>query len=114
MDPASTSSDGARAIVTLLRDHGVDVIVADDVAAVERAARPDTLIVIAQTFYLFDDDLLHRLADLPGDRLLIEPTSRTREALSPAIQLDGATSLGGAKPDCGLREATRAGTRRSR
>ena len=43
MDPASTSSGGAHALVALMRDHGVDVVVADDVAAVERAARPDTL-----------------------------------------------------------------------
>ena len=40
----------------LLRDHGVDVVVADDIAGVERAARPDTLIVMAQTFYLLDED----------------------------------------------------------
>ena len=40
MDPASTSSEGAHALVALLRDHGVDVVVADDIAAVERAARP--------------------------------------------------------------------------
>jgi hypothetical protein len=109
LDPASTSPDGARAIVTLLRDRGVDVVVADDIAAAERAARPGTLIVVAQTVYLIDDDVLHRLADLPGDRLLLEPMSRTREALAPAIRLDGGTSLGGAKPACNLREANRAG-----
>ena len=110
MDPTSTSSDGARALVTLLRDHGVDVIAADDIAAVERAARPDTLILVAQTFHLIDDDLLRRLAALPGDRLLLEPVSRTREELAPQIRLDGATTFGGAEPDCDLREATRAGT----
>ena len=109
LDPASTSPDGARAIATLLREHGVEVIAAANIAAVERAAGPDTLIVIAQTFYLDDDDVLRRLADLPGDRLLLEPLSRTREKLAPAILLRGGTSLGGAKPDCDLREATRAG-----
>lgn len=109
MDPASTSPDGARAIATLLHDHGVDVIVAGDIAAVERAATPDTLILVAQTYELVGDDLLHRVADLPGDRLLIEPASRTRDALSPAIRLARGTSLGGAKPDCDLREAQRAG-----
>ena len=41
MDPASTSPDGAHALVSLLRDHGVDVVVADDIADVERAARPE-------------------------------------------------------------------------
>jgi Domain of unknown function (DUF4350) len=108
MDPTSTSQDGARALATLLRDHGVDVIAAGDIAAVERAARPDTLILVAQTSHL-DDDLLHRLAALPGDRLLVEPVSRTREQLAPEIRLDDATTFGGAQPDCDLREATRAG-----
>jgi hypothetical protein len=109
MDPESTSPEGARALVTILREHGVDVIAAGDIAAVERAARPDSLILVAQTFHLFDDDLLHRLAALPGDRLLVEPVSRTREELAPQIRLDGATTFGDTEPDCDLREATRAG-----
>jgi hypothetical protein len=109
MDPTSTSADGARALVTLLREHGVEVVEATDVAAVEAAARPDTLIVTVQTYFLLDDEILRRLEDLPGDRLLVEPTSRTREALAPRIRLDGATQFGGAKPDCDLREANRAG-----
>jgi hypothetical protein len=109
MDPTSTSPDGARALVTLLRDHGVDVIEADNVAAVERAARPDTLIVVAQTFKLLDDAVLRRLGDLPGDRLLVAPTSRTREALAPRVRPDGTLPFGGAKADCDMREATRAG-----
>ncbi|HET6733626.1 DUF4350 domain-containing protein [Mycobacterium sp.] len=110
MDATSTSPDGARALVTLLGDHGVDVIVADNVAGVETAASPDTLILVAQSSSRIDDDLLRRLAVLPGDRLLVEPVSRTREKLAPEIELDGATSFGGAEPDCDLREATRAGT----
>ena len=108
MDPASTSGDGAHALVTLLRDHGVDVIVADDVAGVERAAGPNTLVVVAQTFYPVDDDLLRRLAAVPGDRLLVEPVSITREALAPEIRIAGAKTFGG-KPACDMREATRAG-----
>jgi hypothetical protein len=108
MDPESTSPEGARALVTLLRDHGVDVIAAENVAAVERNARPDTLVVVVQTFFLADDDQLHLLAAVPGDRLLVEPVARTRESLAPAIRLAGASTFGG-QPDCDLREATRAG-----
>ena len=52
MDAESTSPDGAHALATLLRDRGVDVTVATDVGEVERAARPDSLVVVAQTFYL--------------------------------------------------------------
>jgi hypothetical protein len=109
MDPASTSPDGARALVTLLRDKGVDVVEASDIADVERAARPDTLLLVVQTLHLLDDDVLNRLAELPGDRLLIEPTSRVRERLAPRIKLDGALPFGSVGPDCDLREASRAG-----
>jgi Domain of unknown function (DUF4350) len=109
MDPASTSPDGTHALVALLGEQGVDVVTADDIAAVERAARSDTLIVVAQTFHLIDEDLLGRLAALPGDRLLVEPLSRTRDQLAPRIRLAGGTSFGGAEPDCDLREAQRAG-----
>jgi len=109
MDPESTSPEGARALVTILREHGVDVIAAGDIAAVESAARPDTLILVAQTFYLFHDDLLRRLAALPGDRLLLEPVSRTRAQLAPQIRLGGVTTVDNTRPGCDLREATRAG-----
>ena len=108
MDPAATSSEGAHALVTLLREHGVDVVVADDIEAVERAARPDTLLLTAQTFHLVNDDVLRRLAAVPGDRLVVEPISRTRETLAPEVRRDAAGSVGG-PPDCDLREATRAG-----
>ncbi|BBY64392.1 DUF4350 domain-containing protein [Mycolicibacterium helvum] len=109
MDPESTSSDGAHALVTLLRDRGVDVIVATNVADVERAARPDTLLLAAETYYTRGTDLLGRLADVPGDRLLLEPTSRARQALAPDVRLGGASMLT-MEPDCDLPEANRAGT----
>ena len=109
MDPQSTSPEGAHALVTLLREHGVEVVAAGDMAAVEAAARPDTLILVAQTFYLLDDELVRRLAALPGDRLLVAPVSRTREELAPEIRVSGATTFGDSEPDCDLREATRAG-----
>ncbi len=108
MDPASTSANGAHALVTLLRERGVDVVVADTVADAQRAARPDSLLLIAQTAYTADDDLLRELADAPGDRLVVEPTSRTREALAPEVQVAPSATYGG-EPDCELPEALRAG-----
>lgn len=108
MDPDATGPDGAHALVALLRDHGVDVVVANSVADVERAAGPDTLLLAAETYYTRGEDLLSRLAGVPGDRLLLEPTSRVREALAPDIRIDGASMLT-AKPDCDLREVDRAG-----
>ncbi|MDT5285918.1 MAG: hypothetical protein QOF88_807 [Mycobacterium sp.] len=108
MEPGSTSADGARALVSLLRDQGVDVIEAASIADVERAARPDALLVLAETQYLGDDEGLRRLAAVPGDRLLAEPVSRTREALAPGIHVAATSSLGG-DPDCAMPEANRAG-----
>ncbi|MCV6970631.1 DUF4350 domain-containing protein [Mycobacterium bohemicum] len=107
MDPASTGPDGAHALVTLLRDGGVEVVVADGIADVERAARPDTLLLVAQSQFL-TDTTLERLAQVPGDLLLVEPTTRVREALLPGIRMSAASGFDGS-PDCALREANRAG-----
>jgi hypothetical protein len=109
MDPTSTSADGTRALVTLLREGGVDVVEAPDIGTVESAARPGTLIAVLQTFQMLDADVLRRLSGLPGDRLLVSPTSSTREALAPRVDLAGSAPFGGSAPDCDLREATRAG-----
>ncbi|KAA8970514.1 MAG: DUF4350 domain-containing protein [Mycobacterium sp.] len=109
LDPASTGPEGAHALAVLLREHGVDVVVADTVAQVGAAARPDTLLLLAQTQYLTSEELLHRLAATPGDLLLVEPTSRARTALAPGIRSSGA-SVGDSRPDCVLRAANRAGS----
>ena len=109
MDPGSTSPDGTHALVALLREQGVDVVEAPDVAAAESAARPDTLVVVLQTLQHLDDDVLQRLSNLPGDRLLVAPSTRTREALAPHVTLAGSVEFGGSDPGCDMREANRAG-----
>jgi Domain of unknown function (DUF4350) len=112
MDPESTDPDGAHALVTLLRDNGVDVVVANSISDVESEARPDTLLLVAQTQFLADDALLDRLARTPGDLLLVEPTARTREALTPDLRKGSASSSFDTNPNCDLREANRAGAAR--
>lgn len=107
MDPASTGPGGAHALVALLRDGGVDVVVVDGIADVEHAARPDTLILVAQSQHL-TSALLDRLAKAPGDLLLVEPTTRTRAALMPGVRKSAASALD-SDPNCSLREAVRAG-----
>ncbi len=109
MDPASTGPDGTHALVTLLRELGVDVVVANSTSDVEHAARPDTLILVGESQYLSDDSQLERLAGTPGDLLLVEPTARTREALLPGVRISGASAFDSG-PNCTLREATRAGS----
>ena len=108
MEADSTSPDGARALVSLLRDNGVDVIEAGTVTDVERAARPDSLLIVVEAYHALGDDELRRLAAVPGDRLLTEPSSRTRETLAPGIRTSDLSSYGG-QPLCDMREANRAG-----
>ena len=108
MDPAATSPDGAHALVTLLRDNGVEVVVTDSITEVEQAARPDSLILVAQSQYL-TDTALDQLAKASGDFLLVEPKSRTRAALIPGLRVLGASTFD-SDPDCALREANKAGS----
>ena len=109
MDPASTQSEGAHALVALLRDQGVPVVVADSVADVEKAAHPGTLLLFAQTQHVTSEALLKRLADTQGDLLLVEPTSHARAALAQRIRRTGA-AVPDNMPNCALREANRAGS----
>ena len=108
MDPESTGPEGAHALIALLRDHGVTVVVANNVDDAANAARPGTLLLFAQTQHVSTEGLLNRLADAPGDLLLVEPTSPARAALAPGIRSGGA-STSDTKPDCALREADQAG-----
>ncbi|MFZ0834164.1 MAG: DUF4350 domain-containing protein, partial [Mycobacterium sp.] len=108
MDAESTSPDGGHALMTLLRERGVDVVVAREVADVERAARPDSLVLVAESYFVVDDEVMSRLQNVPGDRLLIEPVSNIRKRLAPGIRIGRAATIGG-DPNCDLPEATKAG-----
>jgi hypothetical protein len=108
MDPAATSPDGAHALVTLLRDNGVEVVAAESITDVEQATSPNTLILVAQSQYL-TDTALDRLAKAPGDFLLVEPKTRTRAALLPGVRTSG-TSTFDSDPNCDVREADQAGS----
>jgi hypothetical protein len=109
MDPEATSPLGAHALVTLLREGGVEVVVANTVADVERAARADTLLLMAHTQYVTDNLLLERLAKTPGDLLLVDPTSRVRTALTPQLRVGVANKFNN-EPNCSLPQANRAGS----
>lgn len=108
MDPSATSPLGGHALVALLRDQGVEVVIAETVADAQRAARPDTLLLIAETANT-RGDALSALAAVPGDRLLVEPTTKSRETLAAGIRRSSDGKPANA-PECQLREAELAGT----
>ena len=88
LDPASATPTGAKALVQVLRAHGVDVRAATTLAAADRAARgvaPDDL-----TVAVFDPDRFLPPAKLAGDdrlsrrTVLIAPSQALEQALRGA------------------------------
>jgi hypothetical protein len=84
------------------------VVVAHNADDVERAARPGALLLVAGSYFLVNDDVVRRLGDVPGDRLLVEPVTTIRDAMAQEIRIDTNSTMGG-DPHCDLPEAVRAG-----
>ena len=66
MDPESTGPEGAHALIALLRDHGVTVVVANNVDDAANAARPGTLLLFAQTQRVSTEGLLNEAGRRAG------------------------------------------------
>jgi hypothetical protein len=109
LDPDSAGQQGTRALVEITRQHGTPVTVARSVSAASDAlsGQPDSVLVIARTERLTATDLT-TLRALPGDRLLLEPTGDTLDALAPGVRAQGGTS-GVLSPGCPLPAAVQAG-----
>lgn len=107
LDPRSTQSSGGHALLTLLRDQGVDVVVADSVADAVAAADDESLLLVSRTQYLPGQDLLQELGAAPGDRLIVGPSALMAEVLAPGV--GAANSMAKINPGCELGEAQRAG-----
>lgn len=108
LDAEAAGPEGARALVHILRDQGVEVTVARDIATATAATGMGTTLVLGETTVL-SDETLETLTDAAGDVVLIDPRARDLRLL-----LDGAAPAGvgdgPAAPDCELAEAQRAGT----
>lgn len=108
LEPDAATPEGARALVHVLRDHGVDVDVAGSLADAERATRT---LAVASTAPLSDEALERLAAQVAahgGDLVLLDPSSRDLRVLLGGASIDG---LGDEPvgPACDLPEARRAG-----
>ncbi|MFT4219799.1 MAG: DUF4350 domain-containing protein, partial [Microbacterium sp.] len=108
-DPDGAGPDGARALVQLLRQQGVEVEVARSLDSAERALGADTTLVLRSSA-VFSDDAVLDLVGRAGDVVLIDPSSRDIRLL-----FDGGTRVGIAPaalvaPDCAQPDAARAGS----
>ncbi|GAB3280203.1 DUF4350 domain-containing protein [Microbacterium lacusdiani] len=108
LDPEGAGPDGARAIVSILREQGVEVVEADRrgqaLAALET---PGTTLVITDPWYLSDDTIL-ALADAADDTVVLDPSAETAALLAPGAEHSGFGD-GPVEPACALPAAERAG-----
>lgn len=108
LDPEGAGPRGTLALVSILRDQGIDVTIARDRPSAERAltSRPSTLVMPDAA--MLSDEALEDIADAARDVVLIDPRSRTARLFFPGAQPAG---VGGTtvSASCELREAESAG-----
>ncbi len=118
-DPLATtnaSPNGAKALVTVLGEHGVDVVTANSLRDVRLALATPELSDPATTTVLFYDpnayltpEQLTQLDDLVGTVILVEPTSDVLDQFAPNVlsvgQVDETLDAG-----CTFGPAVKAGT----
>lgn len=108
LEPEAANDSGSRALATLLEERGVGVEPVSTVAQARAAAAPDRLILLAHSEILSRRQL-GALAELPGDRLLIEPSAQALRALAPGVSGTGSAPVRTRNPECALPAAGRAG-----
>lgn len=109
LDPASAGPTGTRALAEILRDHGVEVTIARDRAAVADALDSGPATLVLPDTPALSDDAVDDLAADAADVVLISPRERTLELLLPGSGQAGYGSTDVVEPRCPLDDARRAG-----
>ncbi|WP_146181328.1 DUF4350 domain-containing protein [Homoserinimonas hongtaonis] len=111
LHPESPGPEGTMAAVEVLRDHGVDVIVATSFEQMRAAsADRDSTILVHDPLLILDDDNAARLLDvvpLARDLVLLDPSTAAVEAVNAEIAAAGSVS-GVLSADCDLGPIVRA------
>jgi hypothetical protein len=108
-DPESAGPFGTRALAEVLRDHGVEVIVARDSAAAIAALGGGSATLVLPDAPALSDDGIRALAAPAADIVLVDPRARTLDLLLPGSTPAGFASDGLIEPACDVPEATRSG-----
>jgi len=108
LDPDSAGPSGTRALVEILREHGVEVIVAHDRATVRDTLTPQATIVLPDMPAL-SDAAVRAVSDDFDDVVLIEPRARTLRLFLPGSSPAGYAADQPVEPGCDLAEAERSG-----
>jgi hypothetical protein len=109
LDPESAGPFGTRALTEILRERGVEVVVARDRASVRDALADGPATLALADAPALSDDALTAVTDAADDIVLIDPRSRTLRILLPGATTYGVGPGDTVDPDCDLAEADRAG-----
>jgi hypothetical protein len=109
LDPESAGPLGTRALVEILRDQGVEVVVARDRTSAARELTGRTATLVLPDAPALSDEALLTLTRRAAEVVLVEPRSRTVDLLIPGADSAGFAPAGLVAPDCEVPDAVRSG-----
>lgn len=109
LDPESAGPSGTRALVEILRDHGVEVVIARDRSTAADALSDGTGTLVLPDAPALSDDATLALTENAADVVLIQPRARTLDLFLPGSEPAGVAPDGAVAGACDLPEAERAG-----
>ena len=109
LDPDSAGPTGARALTEILRERGIDVVIARDRATADAAlGGGDATLALTDAPYL-SDGALSAVTDAATDVVVLDPRARTLRILLPGASPHGVASDAAVEPACDVAAAERAG-----
>jgi len=108
LDPESAGPQGTMALVTILREQGVDVVVARDRESAREALGQGTTLVTPDAAVL-SDEAMQELIEAAGDAVVIDPRSRTARLFFGDADSAGVAAELAVAAGCDLADAERAG-----
>jgi hypothetical protein len=109
LDPESVGPNGARAVIEVLRDQGVDVRIARTYSDAQRALEGDEDTLVMLDTPALSDEGVESVTGAATDVVLVDPRSRTLDLLLPGSSLAGYAPASDVEPDCEVGAAERAG-----
>ncbi len=111
LDPKSASPGGSMAVAEVLRQHGVDVVVASTLIEARAGVRSfdDTTVLLYDPDGFLDDNQLASAATLARTVVVVDARFTQLRAIAPEVAQAGRVN-GVLTADCGLAAARKAGT----
>ncbi|ARC57403.1 hypothetical protein AS850_09980 [Frondihabitans sp. 762G35] len=105
LDPASTQPGGARAVVSVLRQQGIDVVTTSTLSETRRAIAADpanTTVVAYDPGPYLDASQWTTLARASGRLVVVEPEQAALDRIAPGVSRSEAPLAGDLAPRCDL------------